>query len=103
MFFTAFGESQIQNLKAKGLGFNNDQPTYAQVFYFLRINHGIWINVFPENTSHSNVTWKSTIQKIQEAVSPSSHEVNFVKDFTGFYNEADAYSAALDYVLENLI
>lgn len=69
-------------------------PEQWQICEWLRINHGIWINVnwYPENEINK---WNSTIDKIG-----NFKQLAYLKDFN---SPQEAYSAAIDYVLNNLI
>lgn len=71
-------------------------PEQWQVTEWLRVNHGIWIHSAPENNEEDIVKWAFTIQRIDS-------EVRFVRRVGEFNSPQEAYSAAFDYVLKNLI
>jgi hypothetical protein len=69
-----------------------DAITYQIVIEWLRINHGIWISVQP-NEPFTDNDWCNKIYtdlKLQFA-------------FEGYSKPQEAYSAAFDYVIRNLI
>lgn len=70
-------------------------PEQWQVVEWLRINHGIWVDVFPHSQLES--WWCAQIYK-----------GNNIKDFKdspykGYKTPQEAYSAAIDYILKELI
>jgi len=72
-------------------------PEHWQVVKWLRVNHGIWINVTwdIESASMECIKWNSTIDKIG-----SLKDCNYLY---GYNSPQEATSAAIDYVLEKLI
>jgi len=71
-------------------------PEQWQVTEWLRVNHGIWIHSAPENNEEDIVKWAFTIQRIDS-------EVRFVRRVGEFNSPQEAYSAAFDYILKELI
>ena len=71
-------------------------PEQWMVTEWLRVNHGIWIHSAPENNEEDIVKWAFTIQRIDS-------EVRFVRRVGEFNSPQEAYSAAFDYTLNNLV
>jgi hypothetical protein len=78
------------------------RPEQHQVVEWLRVNHGIWIQT-PYSYNDGNVyCW--TICKINEIESEQNCWLSGLDtEIVGYASPQEAYSAAFDYVLTNLI
>ncbi len=72
-------------------------PEHHVVVEWLRVNHGICVHTKPENNEKDEVVWQFVILIILD------NEVCFKKRQSEFNTPQEAYSAAFDYVLTNLI
>ena len=79
-------------------------PEQWQVVEWLRVNHGIWVYSLPIDNEMK--LWQSRIIKGQ----PFSNLKNTLKiinngkiSYMGLYSPQEAYSAAFDYILNDLI
>ena len=74
-------------------------PTIAEVVMWLyeKPEHGIWIHSAPENDEQDIIKWAYIIQKTDIA------EVRFIRRFSNFNSPTEAYEAAIEYTLNNLI
>jgi hypothetical protein len=73
-------------------------PEQWQVVEWLRVNHGIWILV-----DWCEGKWCYEIQDIKRAESLSRKMACHIKTELNFDSPQEAYSAAFDYVLNNMI
>jgi hypothetical protein len=81
--------------------------TYSVLIEWLRVNHGIWIYTYSvapyisEDEDYPKIVWVSKIQKFKEfdifVNTDNELAINH------FNTPQEAYSAAFDYVLNNLI
>jgi hypothetical protein len=69
-------------------------PEQWQVVEWLRVNHGIWVNVYFD-------TWNTETYDFSVCI--KGRKDYQYDDFTEFDSPQEAYSAAFDYVLNNLI
>ena len=91
------------NLSLKLQTAEYDAPEQWQVVEWLRVNHGIWINVKPDCYGESwYVDLNVCLEKVWENLD-KRHEI--VSAFRKFINEhkspQEAYSAAFDYIKDN--
>lgn len=91
-FYTQSDYDDFPDQKDKELQY----PEQWQVVEWLRREKGIWIHSAPENNEEDVVKWAFTIQQIDT-------EVRFVRRVGEFNLPQEAYSAAFDYILNNLI
>ncbi len=77
-------------------------PQQHQVVEWLRVNHGIW--VFPE-WQFSRKNWLFNISKLDSHKETISIQEQYYKDLgeIEFNTTQEAYSAAFDYILKELI
>ena len=74
-------------------GNNYPAPTIAEVVMWLYEKHGIWISVLQMLNNGERVTWYA-----------SYYEQGVGEDIEIYYNSpTDAYQAAIEYTLNNLI
>ena len=73
-------------------------PEQYQVVEWLRINHGIWIGVpyLGEIRENSPIKFNAEIRYIRDVP-------NLIQNINGFNSPQEAYSAAFDYILKELI
>jgi len=67
-------------------------PTIAEVVMWLYEKHGVWISVFNDDV---NFFWMGIILKTKERLRDGNARE--------FYSPTEAYSAAIEYTLKNLI
>lgn len=72
-------------------------PTIAEVVMWLYEKHGIWVIVKPYNDEElSQTLWESEMIEI-------ANNYNDCYDYTFYHSPTEAYSAAIEYTLKNLI
>ncbi len=74
------------------------RPEQSQVVEWLRINHGIWVDVgwkLIENSEDGKVQWWSMVSKIGK--------YSEQPEFNAFNSPQEAYSAAFDHIIESEI
>ena len=72
-------------------------PTITDVVMWLYEKHGIWISVVPYNDEElSQTLWENKIIHI-------SDDYNDCSDYTFYHSPTEAYEAAIEYTLNNLI
>tara|TARA_R110000868_G_scaffold400365_1_gene674689 strand:+ start:302 stop:718 length:417 start_codon:yes stop_codon:yes gene_type:complete len=74
-------------------------PEQHQVIEWLRIKHGIWVSINPciKQDIFLKDKWYFSIHKLDTI------EPNTFPNYTNYNTPQEAYSAAFDYVLNNLI
>lgn len=80
-------------------------PEQWQVVEWLRINHGIWIKVDHFITTENTINWDFEIDRVDTDIDERGNYIplkSFESD-RNFISPQEAYSAAISYVLENLI
>lgn len=79
-------------LKDKGVN-----PHIIEVVIWLYEKHEIWVSVVPYNDEElSQTLWENKIIHI-------SNDYNDCSDYTFYHSPTEAYEAAIEYVLNNLI
>jgi hypothetical protein len=77
-----------------------ERPTIAEVCMWLYEKHGIWIKVNWYNVKNNNIFWSYTIEKILQYPEP----IDYTPQNTINSNSpTEAYEAAIEYTLNNLI
>jgi len=101
MYYHKYSRSNKEKLKVHALFSSLDDMLYApdqwQVIEWLRINHGIWISVVPNDNSFSFELFNLKGDKSDEM---------YIRDesITDYHKSPQiAYSAAFDYILKELI
>lgn len=72
-------------------------PTITEVVMWLYEEHGIWTSVVPyEDEELSQTLWENKTIHISDDYNDSS-------DYTFYHSPTEAYEAAIEYILKNLI
>jgi hypothetical protein len=87
-----------QRFNEGDVSYCNNYITYSVVIEWLRVNHGIWVSV---NIAMDD-KWYFELYNLKDK--RNAEIIIEEEDFTDFHNSTkEAYSAAFDYILNNLI
>ena len=75
-------------------------PTIAEVVMWLYEKHGIWIQPFPYDTITAAKEWTATILSLEWG---EDKEVHYEHKIGSLNSPTEAYEAAIEYTLKNLI
>jgi hypothetical protein len=91
------GQNYYEGRDYQGEPFLCSAPEQWQIVEWLRINHGIWVSIHLSSKYNGENCFKYTIVK-GEIVG-----IRFISEANNFKSPQEAYSAAFDYILNNLI
>jgi len=101
------GQNYYEGRDYQGEPFLCSAPEQWEVVEWLRINHGIEIVVIPDSSSQSRLILRKYTYSIFTPVNGANLHCQIGRDknknIVYFINPQEAYSAAFDYVLNNLI
>ena len=74
------------------------RPEQWMAIEWLRVNHDIWVDIYPEMSEEDKTNWAYTIYKLNWG---DDKEVHFENRMGYFTSPQEAYSAAFDYIKNN--
>lgn len=81
-------------------------PTIAEVVMWLYKKYGIWTEVYPREFKELNLMWSYTLTKIESTYTINGIEFPNIEkpdDIPTWKSLTEAYEAAINYILNNLI
>jgi hypothetical protein len=80
-------------------------PEQWQIVEWLRVNHGIWVKVDHFMTTENTIDWDFEVDRVDTDVDERGNYVPLYSFSTerSFTSPQEAYSAAFDYILKELI
>ena len=92
--------------KSRGYLETFSAPTIAEVVMWLYEKHRIWTEVYPREFKELNLMWSYTLTKIESTYTINGIEFPNIEkpdDIPTWKSLTEAYEAAINYILNNLI